>query len=119
MGGEENCLVEWAQGTQDGLECIGSNYYYISTNVDGMAHSGKGIVGLRMTNSENVKFAGDIIVENLYDLTPEGYDEKLYDIQGLKHATIRRIGLGAYQSGFSMNQIMGISADKSDITVNK
>jgi len=66
-------------------------------------------------------FDGEILIENILDVSAEGYED-LAGIQDTLYPKMRgKTGpeQQPYQRGFSMNQIMGISADQTTISVNQ
>lgn len=79
--GDNGELVEWAFGDDEKYKNVISTDLIrseedldelVTCNGDRMQHPLKGIVGIKITGVDNVKFKGDVIVENLYDSSELG-----------------------------------------------
>jgi len=121
VGLEGGRLLEWAQGNDD--ECMsshtnGGDYWEPVCAMDGMVHPGKGLLGLKITNVDNAIIdSGSIKVHNLFDFTPLGEDDICISASNNLEKMVKEIGSEQtpYQMAFSMNQIMGISIESSNI----
>ena len=90
-----------------------SPYWRVQCNMDSMSHSGKGILGIRIDGSRDIKIS-NLKISNLYEYTPIGstacgeYDAAMTDGGG-GHFRQRL----PQQRGFSGNNIQGIAISSS------
>jgi len=107
-------MVEWSRGHFP--EYISSNdrgAFGFYCNEDAMFHPGKGLLALKISGVEGVVM-NDVQIENIQDETPLGSD--LCGVMDQpKHGQYHFAQQLPYQVGFSMNMVMGITIDFSDV----
>jgi len=98
--------LKWATGTNATYFDEMRNSMDFSCNEDAMFHPSKGLVAVKASGIEGLKVKG-LTVENIQDETPLGSDLCGYKSNGKYHFSQQ----SPYQIGFSMNMVMGITAD--------
>ena len=110
--GEKEGLLSWAKGENSKYLASDNNEILsVYCNNDAMFHPSKGLLGIKISGSENVELNG-ITIENLIDATNLGHD--LCGEKDLYHFS-QQI---PYQIGFSMNMVHAMSVDFSDVIIN-
>eukprot|EP01084_Bolivina_argentea_P008603 16099_1 len=108
--GDRQELLSWAKGENKGYVSTDNDELIVYCNNDAMFHPSKGLLGIKVSVSDNVIFDG-IRIHNLIDSTEFGHD--VCGKMDLYHFSQQ----APYQIGFSMNMVHGIAVDFSDVTL--
>lgn len=107
-------IIDWAMGKMP--QYIGSNQRHdfgFYCNEDAMFHPAKGLLALKISGIEGVKMK-NIRIENLQDETPIG-SNLCGEITKPQHGLYHFAQQLPYQIGYSMNMVMGITIDFSQV----
>ena len=104
--GEHQGLLQWAKGENPGYLSSDDGTLSVYCNNDAMFHPSKGLVGIKVSGSNQVELDG-VTVSSLVDLTDFGHD--LCGKKDLYHFSQQ----SPYQIGFCMNMVHGVAIDFS------